>query len=61
MIIRETYLQKLRGMRDQKLIKVVTGIRRSGKSTLLVDEVRLVDDFEKLINSLFRKKILTCT
>lgn len=56
MIIRETYLQKLRGMRDQKLIKVVTGIRRSGKSTLLVDEVQLVDDFEKLINSLFRKK-----
>lgn len=35
MIIRETYLQKLRGLRDQKLIKVVTGIRRSGKSTLL--------------------------
>lgn len=61
MIIRETYLQKLRGLRDQKLIKVVTGIRRSGKSTLLVDEVQLVDDFEKLINSLFRKKILTCT
>lgn len=61
MIIRETYLQKLRELRDQKLIKVVTGIRRSGKSTLLVDEVQLVDDFEKLINSLFRKKILTCT
>ena len=109
MIIRETYLQKLRGLRDQKLIKVVTGIRRSGKSTLLeafkheliesgvakrnivflnfeerenihltnwtalydeiikniksdkkyyvfLDEVQLVDDFEKLINSLFRKK-----
>jgi predicted AAA+ superfamily ATPase len=108
MIIRETYLQKLRGLRDQKLIKVVTGIRRSGKSTLLeafkqeliesgvakrnivflnfeerenihltnwtalydeiikniksdekyyvfLDEVQLVDDFEKLINSLFRK------
>ena len=35
MIIREKYLQKLREQRDQKLIKVVTGIRRSGKSTLL--------------------------
>ena len=109
MISRETYLQKLRELRDQKLIKVVTGIRRSGKSTLLeafkneliesgvakrnivflnfeerenmhlinwttlydeiikniksdkkyyvfLDEVQLVDDFEKLINSLFRKK-----
>ncbi len=109
MIIRETYLQKLRELRDQKLIKVVTGIRRSGKSTLLeafkyelieggvakrnivflnfeerenmyltnwtalydeiikniksdkkyyvfLDEVQLVDDFEKLINSLFTKK-----
>jgi len=109
MISRETYLQKLRELRDQKLIKVVTGIRRSGKSTLLeafkneliesgvakrnivflnfeerenmhlinwttlydeiikniksdkkyyvfLDEVQLVDDFEKLINSLFTKK-----
>jgi uncharacterized protein len=109
MIIRETYLKKLRELRDQKLIKVVTGIRRSGKSTLLeafknelieigvakrnivflnfeerenmyltnwtvlydeiikniksdkkyyvfLDEVQLVDDFEKLINSLFTKK-----
>lgn len=109
MISRETYLQKLRELRDQKLIKVVTGIRRSGKSTLLeafkneliksgvakrnivflnfeerqnmhlinwttlydeiikniksdkkyyvfLDEVQLVEDFEKLINSLFTKK-----
>jgi predicted AAA+ superfamily ATPase len=35
MISRETYLQKLRQLKDQNLIKVVTGIRRSGKSTLL--------------------------
>lgn len=108
MIRRETYLKKLRQLRDQKLIKVVTGIRRSGKSTLLeafkneliesgvakkniiflnfeerenlhltnwttlydeiikniksnkkhyvfLDEVQLVDDFEKLINGLFTK------
>lgn len=111
MINRESYLQKLRQLRDQRLIKVVTGIRRSGKSTLLeafkneliesgvakrnivflnfeerenmhltdwtalydeilkyiksdkkhyifLDEVQLVDDFEKLINSLFTKKNL---
>ena len=36
MIIRETYLEKLRQLKDQNLIKVVTGIRRAGKSTLLM-------------------------
>ncbi len=35
MINREIYLQKLRQLKDQNLIKVVTGIRRCGKSTLL--------------------------
>lgn len=35
MIPREIYLKKLRLLRDQDLIKVVTGVRRSGKSTLL--------------------------
>ena len=34
MIIREHYLDKLRKLRDQNVIKVITGIRRSGKSTL---------------------------
>ena len=109
MINREIYLAKLRQLRDQNLIKVVTGIRRSGKSTLLeafknelatsgvarkniifynfeereslhlikwatlydeiikkitnekkyyvfLDEVQLVNDFEKLVNALFTKK-----
>ena len=109
MITRETYLKKLRLLRDQDLIKVVTGVRRCGKSTLLnafhdellvsgvysknivffnfeereniefsdwtalydeiiskidlnqknyvfLDEVQLVTDFEKLVNSLFVKK-----
>ncbi|MDP2237145.1 MAG: ATP-binding protein [Bacteroidales bacterium] len=109
MIRRETYLNKLRQLKDQNLIKVITGIRRSGKSTLLeafknellssgvssdniifinfeerenlnftnwtnlydeiiksvnsdnkyyifLDEVQLINDFEKLINSLFVKK-----
>lgn len=35
MIQREQYMRKLRDLRDQNLIKVATGIRRAGKSTLL--------------------------
>jgi len=34
MVKREKYLEKLRNLQDVNLIKVVTGIRRSGKSTL---------------------------
>jgi hypothetical protein len=109
MIVRESYLKKLRQLKDQDLIKVVTGVRRCGKSTLLeafrnellengvspgnivflnfeerenltlcnwsalydeiilkvkpdkknyifLDEIQLVADFEKLVNSLFVKK-----
>ena len=109
MVKREIYLNKLRQLKDQNLIKVITGIRRSGKSTLLeifknelilsgisskniiflnfeerenlnftnwtelydkiiktvntdnkyyifLDEVQLINDFEKLINSLYTKK-----
>jgi predicted AAA+ superfamily ATPase len=35
MIKREEYLEKLRSLRDKHIIKVVTGVRRSGKSVLL--------------------------
>ena len=35
MIKRELYLQKLMALKDQPLIKVITGMRRCGKSTLL--------------------------
>ncbi|MDR3297850.1 MAG: ATP-binding protein [Candidatus Nomurabacteria bacterium] len=35
MIKRERYLDKLRQLKDKNLIKVATGIRRAGKSTLL--------------------------
>lgn len=111
MIERKVYLTKLRQLKDQNLIKVITGIRRCGKSTLLeafknellssgiaseniiflnfeerenlhltdwttlydeiilkvrpqkryyifLDEVQLINDFEKLVNSLFTKKNL---
>ena len=43
MIIREKYLSQIRPFYDQDLIKVITGIRRSGKSILLtqiIDELK---------------------
>lgn len=43
MISREAYMQWLREFRDKPIIKVVTGLRRSGKSTILqmfMDELR---------------------
>ena len=35
MIERTNYIEKLLGWKDEQVIKVVTGIRRCGKSTLL--------------------------
>ena len=35
MIERINYIEKLLGWKDEQVIKVVTGIRRCGKSTLL--------------------------
>ena len=36
MIIREEYLNKLKALKDKHIIKIVTGIRRCGKSALLL-------------------------
>ena len=36
MVQRKQYMDKLKKMKDKKIIKVVTGIRRCGKSTLLL-------------------------
>ena len=36
MIIRENYLNKLISAKDTEFIKVITGVRRSGKSTILL-------------------------
>lgn len=35
MVLRESYLHKLYSWKNEQVIKVVTGIRRCGKSTLL--------------------------
>ena len=43
MIIREKYLSKIRPFYDIDLIKVITGIRRCGKSIILsqiIDELK---------------------
>ena len=34
-VARQEYFQQLLGWKDKKIIKVITGIRRCGKSTLL--------------------------
>lgn len=34
-IYREEYIDKLNSYKDKQIIKVITGIRRSGKSTIL--------------------------
>ena len=42
MIKREMYLKKIRGLYDSELIKIIVGVRRSGKSVLLkqiIDEL----------------------
>lgn len=36
MVKRQQYLEKLKKMKDKQIIKVVTGVRRCGKSTLLL-------------------------
>ena len=36
MLKREKYLKNIRGFYDQDIIKVITGMRRSGKSILLL-------------------------
>jgi len=109
MVKRDSYLAKLHLLKDKNLIKVITGIRRSGKSTILklfgssllkfgikksniifinfeerenlhltnwiilhdeiikktsknenyyvfLDEIQMVENFEKMVNSLFVKK-----
>ena len=59
MVLRENYLKKIRPFYNQNLIKVITGIRRSGKSVILkqiIDE--LIKSGIELLHhhKLFRQK-----
>ena len=51
MIKREEYLNKLISLKDKQIIKVITGIRRCGKSTLF-------DLYEEFLNKQTRFSII---
>ena len=58
MVIRERYLKLIRPFYDQELIKVLIGIRRSGKSVILkqiIDELKEngIDDNHIIYINLF--------
>ena len=47
MIKREKYIEKIRGFYDSDLIKIITGVRRCGKSVILesiMDEIKNITD-----------------
>jgi len=54
MIIRPLYLDAIKPFIDKPLIKIITGIRRSGKSTIL----RLLED-ELVVRGVRRENILS--
>lgn len=51
MIIREKYLNQLIETKDLNLVKVITGVRRSGKNTLLLQyrDYLLNNNIKKII------------
>ena len=48
MIKREHYLEQIRGFYDSDLIKIIMGIRRSGKSIILEKAICFLMKFKKL-------------
>lgn len=46
MIRREMYLKKIRDSYDSELIKVIIGVRRSGKSVLMM---QIIEELKKII------------
>lgn len=57
-IKRDVYLDRLIVRKHNGLIKVITGIRRSGKSYLLLDEVQKLGAFESVLNGFLRRENL---
>ena len=52
MLIRAQYLSKIREFYNSKLIKILVGIRRCGKSTILrqiIDELRWEEKFLRIL------------
>ena len=57
MVIRERYLKIIRPFYDQELIKVLIGIRRSGKSVILKQIIDELKEKDKII----LKKVVSAT
>lgn len=51
--IKTSYLDKLIKLKDTNVIKIITGVRRSGKSQLMKDYIRYLEDNYKNINIIF--------
>lgn len=52
-MIRKKYIEKLSDLKNQKLIKVITGVRRAGKSTLMLqfqDHLKVNDPSVRIIS-----------
>ncbi|MCM4155371.1 ATPase [Gramella sp. AN32] len=54
--VRTHYLEKIRPFMDQKIIKVITGQRRVGKSYLLFQLIRLIQEREPAANIIYINK-----
>ncbi len=52
-IIRKKYLDRIKGLKDTPDIKIITGIRRSGKSILMQDYVEFLKEEFKDTNIIF--------
>lgn len=52
-IERTYYLERLKGLKNTPDIKIITGIRRSGKSELLKDYIKFISESEKSSNIIY--------